>query len=272
MDTTTTIQAKDFRARLQQELINRCRKNPSYSLRSFAKALQIQSSALTEMLNGKRTITKKSIEKLGFIMGLSLEEMNFYLSQGKKSPQEVENSESQAHYRQLNLDQYSLISDWYHYAIIELIKVESFRPDNTWIAKALGLTKSQVNIAVERLLRLGLIEQTESGDLKDTSSGFSTNIASNLTSTGSKQLQKQILEQSIEALMNVPLEERNHTSMTMAIDPKHLPEAIKRLTKFRRELCEYLESQGNPTEIYQLSLSLFPITQIQKNINRGEDV
>jgi uncharacterized protein (TIGR02147 family) len=266
----TTQKPHEFRVRLQEELINRCRKNPSYSLRAFARSLNIQSSALAEMLNGKRNITPKSIEKLGLVLGLSMDELNVYLVKEKKKKSKV--AETESTYRQVTIDQYALISDWYHYAIIELLKVEDFRPDNAWMARVLGITKSEVNFAVERLLRLGLIEQTEAGDLVDTSTGFSTNISGNLTSTGSKQLQKQILEQSIEKLMTLPIEVRNHTSMTMAIDPKHLPEAIKRITKFRRELCDYLESLGDPTEVYQLSLSLFPITQIAKENINGENV
>lgn len=253
----------NFRARLQQELVNRSRKNPQYSLRSFAKSLQIQSSALAEMLSGKRTITKKTIEKLGLSLGLSMEELNHY--QAVKSQKSSPGASAKATYHSITIDQYALISDWYHYAILELIKVKEFKSNNAWISRVLGITKSEVNIAVERLLRMGLLETTSSGDLRDTSTGFSTNISGSLTSQGSKQLQKQILEQSIEALTNLPIEVRNHTSMTMAIDPKHLPEAIKRIASFRRELCEYLESQGDPTEIYQLSLSLFPITHITKS-------
>ncbi|MNL23447.1 hypothetical protein D3C87_1448360 [compost metagenome] len=51
--------------------------------------------------------------------------------------------------------------------------------------------------------------------------------------------------------------------MTMACDPADLPEAVKRIAAFRRELCEFLERNKKPKEVYQLSISLFPQTQIQ---------
>lgn len=269
---TTNLQPQNFKSFLQEELIKRCRNNKNYSLRAFAKSLGIGPSSLTEMLHGKRPITKKSIEKLGLSLGLSTADISNYLA---IPIEQVEVSAKQASYRQINLDQYSVISDWYHYAIIELLKVVDFRPDNAWIAQALSITKSEANIAVERLIRLHLIEQDSHGYLVDTSAGFSTNISENLTSSGSRQLQKQILEQAIDALENVPLKLRNQTSMTMAIDPALIPEAIKKITKFRRELCEYLETQGTQQEVYQLSVSLFPITQIKKlnNLNQnGENV
>lgn len=185
------------------------------------------------------------------------------------------NSDEQAKrasYRQITIDQYALISDWYHYAIIELIKVKDFKTDNAWIAEALSISKSEANIAIERLIRLHLIEVDASGNLIDTSTGYSSNISENLTSNGSRELQKQILGQAIDALENIPLKLRNQTSMTMAIDPASVPEAIKRIAKFRRELCEYLESQGTPKQIYQLSVSLFPVTQINELNNNGGNV
>ena len=261
---------KDFRHRLQQELINKCRINPRYSVRSFAKYLGLSSSALTEMLNGKRKITKKSIEKCGLQLGLSLQEINEYICKNQ-SPEQLAEQNSKVQYRQITMDQYALISDWYHYAIIELIKIHTFKSEVSWIARALGISKTEASVAIERLLRLSLLERTASGELRDTSEGYSTNITTNLSHSGAKQLQKQILEQSTHALMNIAIEKRNHSSMTMAINPELLPEAKLRISKFRRELCEFLESKTPKTEIYQMSISLFPITDIS-NQTKGEDL
>jgi uncharacterized protein (TIGR02147 family) len=272
METTTThlsdLRNKDFKSLLQEELLVRCRKNPSYSLRSFAKYLDISHSALTEMLNGKRKITPKSMEKLGLVLGLSIEEIvNF---QKTIRENQSENLKQKASYQQLTIDQFAIISDWTHYAILELIKIKNFPHTAHHIAKALGITKSESNIAIERLQRIGLLECNDEGKFFEINNGFATNISGNLTSAGSKKLQKQILEQSIQALMTLPIEERNHTSMTMAIDPKLLPEAILRIRKFRRELSEFLETEGNPSEVYQFSLSLFPITHISKMTDKEE--
>jgi uncharacterized protein (TIGR02147 family) len=161
------------------------------------------------------------------------------------------------------------MSDWYHYAILELIKIENFPHTTFDFSRALGITKSEANIAVERMLRIGLLRIDSNDRYYESNSGFATNISGNLTSIGAKQLQKQILEQSAEALMNVSIELRNHTSMTMAIDPKLMPEAIERIKKFRRELSEFLETNGAPTEVYQMSLSLFPVTQLTDELKSG---
>jgi uncharacterized protein (TIGR02147 family) len=268
METNTKEQIsyrpKDFKSLLQEELLKRCRKNSSYSLRSFAKYLGVSHSALTEMMNGKRNITKRSIEKLGPILGLPLVEIEAYQNSS------TDEYKSQSAYHQLTIDQFAMISDWYHYGILELIKIKKFSHTPSNFSRALGITKSEVNIAIERLMRLGQLKKNEDGLYVEINDGFATNISGNLTSIGSKKLQQQILEQSIEALMTIPIELRNHTSMTMAIDHKLLPEAIECIKKFRRELTEFLEKSGELTEVYQLSVSLFPVTQISKMLEQGE--
>jgi hypothetical protein len=48
-----------------------------------------------------------------------------------------------------------MISDWYHFAILDLTRLDDFQPEPAWVSRKLGLTVSEVKIAVERLLRLG---------------------------------------------------------------------------------------------------------------------
>lgn len=221
--------------------------------------MNIGSPSLSDMLNGKRPITNQMKQRLGLALGLSIGEIETYMT-AAKSHQVVPTADEKV--RQIALDQFSLISEWYHYAILELLKVRDFKPNTAWIARALGLTKGEANIAIERLMRLGLIENDPERGWVETTGGYSTNISPGLTSAGAKKLQKQILEQSLKALEEIPLAKRNHTSMTLAIDPAALPEAVKRIARFRRELADFLEQSGTAREVYQISVSIFPVTQV----------
>ena len=261
--------APDFRLFLQQELVSRCQKNPNYSLRAFARALDVSSSALSGMLNGKRTITASSVEKLGRAIGLDPKEIGRYkiLSREKKLGAGAELT-SREEFQQITLDTYAIISDWYHYAILELINVRDFQPNVAWVSKSLGITKSEANIAVERLQRVGLLEITKIGKWLDkTSEGKATNIQGDLTSVASRKLQKQILELSLRSLEEIPSTElRNHTSLTLAINPEDIPLAKEKIKNFRRELAEMLESNRNPTEVYHVNVSLYPVTKISEGV------
>jgi len=265
---TQQLKIQDFRLYLQDELLRRCQKNPKYSLRAFAKVLGIGPSALSDILNNKRSLTEPMKIRLGLAIGLKIEELAQYKSNSKKGLKQLSNSVDRKEFQQITLDTYAIISDWYHYAILELIRVKTFKTDLSWIAKVLGITKSEANIAVERLQRVGLLDITEKGKWIDRSAdGLATNINGNLTSVASKKLQKQVLEKSIQALAEVPIEKRNHTSGTFAMNPDDLPMAIEQIKKFRRKIGRQLESNPNLKQIYQLGISLYPVTNIEENEN-----
>jgi uncharacterized protein (TIGR02147 family) len=221
------------------------------------------------MLNGKRAITVNSVERLGRAIGLSPKEISRYkiLTREKNLGISLESTSSSLdEFQQITLDSYAIISDWYHYAILELIRVRDFQPNIAWVAKSLGITKSEANIAVERLKRVGLLEITEKGQWKDqTAEGKATNIHGDFTSGAARKLQKQVLEMSLRALEEMPSTElRNHTSLTLAVHPEDLPLAKEKIKNFRRELAELLESNKNPTEVYHVNVSLYPVTKLSQ--------
>ncbi len=256
MEKTTnrnTSSGADFRLVLQQAFVERCRKNPSYSLRAFAKALGVDASPLSAILRGRRPLTPKMKKRLGLALGMKLDEIKSFAN--LEAP-------SQSDFQQITLDTYAIVSDWYHYAILELIRVRDFKPDFQYISKTLGISKTEVQIAIERLQRLGLLDIKENGQWVDTTSkGLATNITDDLTSLASRKLQRQILEMSIKALEELPTDIRSHTSMTMAVNPEDLIEAKKRIRKFRRELCLFFERNKNPSQVYHLGISLYPVTR-----------
>lgn len=167
--------------------------------------------------------------------------------------------EEERDFNQISRDSFAVISDWYHYAILELTHISTFRSESKWIANRLGVSVNEINAAIERLIRLGMLERGLNGRLKNIS-GNNTNIDHEMRDIAKKNLQKQILEHALRALEEVPLERRNQTSMTMAINSKRLPEAIEMTSKFRRKLAAFLEQDEDRNEVYQLSISLFPST------------
>ena len=54
----------------------------------------------------------------------------------------------------MSIDKFSVISEWYHYAILELTYVSGFKADYKWIARKLSITVEEAKVAIERLIRL----------------------------------------------------------------------------------------------------------------------
>lgn len=262
MKRSGTPAGGEFGEFLKEELLRRCRSNPKYSLRAFGRSLGIEPSALSKLIHGKRSLTPQMFEKLAARLALPPASVEKYrptgpLRRGRKGRVEPI---AVSIYRDIATEEFDLIADWYHFAILELTHVRNFMPDRDWIARVLGITPLEVGIAVERLFTLGYLEKKEDGTWRDCSESVSIAKLES-TSAARRELQRQILKKSLVALDEVPIENRSHTSMTMAIDSSKLPEAKRRIQKFQRELCEFLKGDKPPRDrVFHLGVSLYPVS------------
>lgn len=252
----------NLREFLQSELVRRCRNNRRYSLRAFARCLKLESSYLSKVLRGHRPITANLIEKVREPLALGPNEVEKFKAavqserkrRGSHPPAPLEN------FQQLTLDSFQVISDWYHYAILELTTVEQFRSDPQWIAETLGITHSDAQLAIERLLRLGLLKLREDNTFEPVENHTTTNNP--FTSTAFRRLQKGILEKALAALEEIPMEERDQSTVTFATDTSLLPGAKQMIKDFRRQLAAYLQPAGRPrNSVFHLSVSLYPVAR-----------
>jgi uncharacterized protein (TIGR02147 family) len=254
------------RTYLQDELIRRCKTNPRYSLRSFAKHLQMNPSLLSKILRGQVGVSSKRFEKICERMALGpTERSQLAIAEDRKRTfkkqdhlfRELKNTSTQM--RDM-ADQFQVIADWYHYAILELVAVQGFQSDERWIAKTLGITYSEVVEARERLMRLGMLEVDTDGHWRD-SSGNVSNSSGQYTSIALRKLQTQVLNLALGALETVPVERRLQGSMTLAIDASLVPSAKEKIIAFQRALATSLQEESrNKTSVYQITVSFFPVT------------
>ena len=113
-------------------------------------------------------------------------------------------------------------------------------------------------------MSIGYLEIDARGGWRDISGSISA-ARGRFTSAAARKLQAQVLEKSLVALSEVPITERDHSSICMAIDSRKLPEAKERIKKFRRELCSFLkgETPSDLDRVYHLAISLYPVTTLQ---------
>src|SRR5689334_22299599 len=71
--TATTSKARihtSFATLLRSELAKRCEKNERYSLRAFARDLDIEHATLSQLLRGQRELTAATVDRLARQLGL----------------------------------------------------------------------------------------------------------------------------------------------------------------------------------------------------------
>jgi len=251
-----------MRELLQKELERRVESNPNYSIRAFARFLEIDHSRLAKILKGTRPISNDLADKLAQKLNLTeMEVENFKLS---KLPHYVDSEyiTKKKKYLELSLDHFEIISDWRHYAILELMKYQSFEADSNWIAEKLNSTEEEINSYIERLQRVNLLVIKDNGEWVDTSEGSSTHVLDkNVTSKAHKRYQEDMLKGAITAMNEIDITKRDQSSMMMATSTQKIDQAKDMIEKFRRELCAFLEDTNEQDSLYQLGISLYPLDQ-----------
>lgn len=232
-------------------------RNPQYSLRTFASRLGISSGALSEILKGKRELSLKQKLKIVDKLELSPEERQNFISEETKPHLKVAQEEA---YR-LNDDEFHLISDWWHFALLNLISTKGFQPKMTWLGKRLGLPRDLVKQAWERLIRLGHVKKNSRGQIVRKHPRFHT--TEDIVNLSLQRSHLKDLELIDNALLNVPIDMRHTSSMTFAVERKDVKKIKNAITSFHQEIMDLYESKKGD-EVYRLSVSLFPLTQIDK--------
>lgn len=250
---------KNIVLRINSEFKRRQAVNSSYSLRSYAKHMGVSASILSRIMNGKMPMTLKLLQRMSIPLSLSPEEYQYYEAEisSRKSTQSNERV-IETRQRQLELDEFKIIQDWYNFAILEMVKLHDFKPCEKWIAKKLSISDEDAFLALERLVRLELLTQNPDGAFKK-SANFVSVIQMNFSTVAMRNRQKQVLRRAIDSLDLVDFSKRDQSAITMSLDSSLLPEIKTKIRKMRRSLANYIvQNSKKRDQVYELSVSFFP--------------
>ncbi|HVK62126.1 MAG TPA: TIGR02147 family protein, partial [Bdellovibrionales bacterium] len=166
---TQVTNYQDYRVYLKGVLEQRLRDNARYSLRAFARDLQVTPARLSEILNRKKGLSLEAATLMAKRLSLSEQETRFFCdlvqmadarsaSAKKVAEIRIDREIQSQNFNTIQLDVFKVISDWHHFAILELTLVDGFRSDSAWIAKKLGISAHEVKAAIDRLVTLELLE------------------------------------------------------------------------------------------------------------------
>lgn len=240
---------------LALKLESRQLNNSGYSLRAFARDLDISPSMLSSIISGKRKISKNLALELSKKLKLEGEEKEKFLIQYKLNEAFV----TKKSYRILSENEYKKISSWHCYAILNLIKCDDFVSNSSLIASRLGLSLEEVDKALYDLEDVGVIQISSEGEI--TRSVGQVTSTQNIPSISLRDSHKSSLDLAREKIDVVPVDKRSYQMVTMAIDPTKIPIAHDMIDKFLEGLSEIMEG-GSKTEVYRFNCQLFPLTKL----------
>lgn len=265
------FEISDYREILQMELKKRCDANPSYSLRAFAGKLLLPASSLSEILNNKAGLSLAKAKIIAAKLNFTDVEQDYFVTLVECAHARSKRDRELAKIRLLkfnqivdkniDIDTWKFIAEWYHVGILELSKVKGFKSEPRWIGAKLGITAKEARAACDRLLRLGIL-RTERGNLKPTGRWLLTS-PDEIPSESIKQFHLNLLRKASSAVYEQTIEQRNYSSLVMAIDTEKLPEAKKMIQEFNRKLNTLMTASTDRKSLYCFGTQLFRV---------GEDI
>ncbi len=260
--------------RLEYEF--RKRKNTQYSIRAFARDLNLSPSHLSEFLSGKALLSPKKAEEISSKLRMSQiqrEHWNDLLCLKGKGEKQRHSAKIRVLKRikdsknSVSLDIFKTISDWYHFAILSCFGVDESLSVSQ-LADDLELSRPKVRAAIARLIKVGLLEKTALGHRPASGTSFA---GDSIPSEAIRESHRQILMNSVSALEKFDMSERESQSLFFHVPKSKLPElreALKKrvletLSEFSHANSEYKDELSVQT----LTWHLFPLRKSKDEVN-----
>ncbi len=263
---------RNYRTILRKILAERVGANPRYSMRAFAKSLDLAPARLSLVLAGKQGLSRTSALAISNKLELAAREKEFFIASaiatdGRSRSERVRAqgvlqtlATGPAAQVALEEHEFALIADWQHFAVLELMQTKGFRGDPTWIARRLGLTKFEVTQTLARLEELGYIAREDSG-IRLIKSDVTT--TKDVPSEAIRKFNRQILDKAKTAITMQSVLERDVSTLTVGIRKRDLPKYKELIKNFRREFNAIATATPSSArdEVYVLSAQFFKLTE-----------
>lgn len=257
---------------LNFELRERKKRDRRYSLRAWSRQVGYKNpSYLSHVLSRKRRLKPDFAGKLATDLSLKGKPLKYFellvMNQNASSESEQETyrkliaatrPKRAAPANQLSLETFSLIADWYHWAILEMTDLESFDADPKKIQAALGgkVDLTTVKQAIERLVRARLLVRGEDGSLRRASKEANETDTRAATPEAVNAYHKQMSSLGHRAVSEQTPEERTFYGSTLSFRAENMAKVQEILKEAHRQVLRYAE-HGKGEHVYQLNSQFF---------------
>jgi len=261
----------DHREYIKRELTARVRRRPLYSQRAFARDLGVAPSTLTDFLKGRIGFSSGRISQISKQLGLSVEQREHWtdLVDGKFSRDADRRKASllrvkarlEAEKSSITLEEFKTMSEWHHYAFIELIEQNNLKYSDLKVAaNALQIPLKVMKESVQRLIQVQLLRETEGGLYQVVD--VRRNVGNQLPSEGIRSFHQQILEKAMTALETQGMDRRFNSSTLVGLPKSKIPVIIEELQSMAFKILEPHMQNANAEpdeELYCLGIQFFDL-------------
>lgn len=251
---------------LQREFDKKKDKNPRYSLRIFARHLDIDHSTLSQIFSRKRGISEKLAQKIVGNLTLTHHEKQKFLTsvdtcfaRAKKKKAAAAEKLSQiskfSNSVVVHQDPLNTINHWRHVAIYELVSNNRATSVNQ-LVEILKISFDQATIIVKQLCDLKILQNIE-GVLSATASSVQT--LNDIPSEAIVKYHASIAEKAVQSVATQHVLEREFQNLVISFSKDQMNGAKQMIRDFMSEFSTKYYNETPATEIYSLSVNFFSL-------------
>lgn len=263
------FRCQNFREILEfkfQECRNR---RPQYSMRAFARDLDLQTSNFFDIMRGRCGLSGNTAAKVAVRLKLSSDETDYFvdlvesqhsrnLNERKAALRRLKRFALSHNKLQLENEKLELcLSQWYHPALLELVGIKNGRLDAASAARYLGISEQEAAQGLDHLEQMKLLLRQQDLYLRTDEHILAESPA---PSAAVKNMHKQILALAVKAIDQQEISKRKNLSSLLSFNSARTAEAREFLERTHREFLEkFGAKEENGDSVYAVSTQLFRV-------------
>ncbi|MGE0615655.1 MAG: TIGR02147 family protein [Bacteriovoracia bacterium] len=248
--------------------------NPEFSLRAFSKSARLSVGFLPIILNGKRTLTERALERILPPMDLTLAEANFLRSLRKLAHSRdrgerrtgFQSLQKYQIYRRLNpkeFEVYRYLSRWFYVVIREMADMSHFQLDAEWIREHLTypVPLTEIQKAIRFLVEHGFIEPASGGAQPAAKKDKHITCNDAVYRVAMAAYHQSMLKLVADSVETVERERRHIMGITVGMDEATFTEVKALIESTVARIRELTEKVTPRQAVYYVTLAAVPMAE-----------
>lgn len=264
----------DYRDLIKDYYFAHKKRNSLYSFNTLGKMLGLDASHAYYIVQKKRNLPVHAVPAAKKLLGLEGRSASYFdllLVASRTKSEKKKNEILQKAFQLRDVKRHLLenneikyLSEWWTVIVRALIEVKHGKIDVSEIANSLipPITEEQAKESIELLKSLGFIKPISEERVKLSDPHITIQGAEKAEAI--RNFQSKVMQFGIRSLKEIQPDERDISTITMAVDSQGFQDIKDMIREFRKELQIRVDKCGVPDRVMQLNLALFPVAHNKK--------
>ncbi|MCQ2055338.1 MAG: TIGR02147 family protein [Fibrobacter sp.] len=266
------VEYRDYR-KFIQDYYDEQKRTSSFTWRDFAALAGFGSPVfLKYVCEGKKNLSQETATRVANAMGLNGYEVEFFQAlvlfnhakddvERKKAIDAMQKVASANNIKILETEEFAYFDSWKNPVIRELAPaMPGAKPSKMAEVCKHKVSADEVAETLRFLVGAGLLNKDSKGNFSQTDKAISSGDG-DFVPLAVRNMHRQMGSFALDALDNLPVEERQFTGLTLGISEEEYAQVLKELAKCRRNIMAIASRSEKTERVYRLNMQMFPLTE-----------